>query len=104
MTEVKEKVITLEIELPHEFRIVRYGNNDSLELECLENDYDIKNRKKLDTKSWKFAGYFTTVQSALRGYLNQCPKKRLVGKKKLSDVIAFLKDIEYKIEDISRDY
>lgn len=102
MAETKERVITLEIELPHEFRIVRYGDSDTLELESMEFDFDIKTRKKLKTKSWKFSGFYTTLNTALKGYMNKVGVKRLSGKHDLKTVTEFMKSIEESVEEVSR--
>lgn len=90
----EKKEITLNMELPHEFRLVRYGDNDTLELESLEFDYDIKARKKLKTKSWKFVGYYSTVEAGIKSYLRVAPSKRMVGNKTIQDFRRFLQDIE----------
>lgn len=96
----ERKAITLNIELPHDFRIVRYGESDSLELESLENDYDRKERKKLKTKSWKFVGFYTTVEAAAKGYIKLAPSRRLIGNKTLSEVRRFVLDIRKVADEI----
>lgn len=101
MTSEKErKEITLNIELPHDFRIVRYGDSDTLELESLEHNYDRKERKKLNTKSWKFIGFYSSVESAAKGFVKLAPSKRLIGNKTLSEVRRFVLDIKKVADDI----
>lgn len=99
----ERKEITLNIDLPHEFRIVRYGDTDTLELESKEFDYDRKTKKKLKTKSWKFLGYFSSVDGAIRGYIKFAPAKRMVGNKTVQDYKRFLRDIEKEINKIVKE-
>lgn len=95
--------ITFKIELPYEFRIVRYGNNDYVELEILEKDWDMKEKKYKDTRSWKFAGYHGSVLSAIKQYINICPVKRLEGEVKLTDVNSMYRQIQNSINSILRE-
>lgn len=98
--EKERKEITLNIELPHDFRIVRYGDSDTLELESLEYDFDRKERKKLKTKSWKFVGYYSTVEAAAKGYIRLAPSKRMIGNKTLTEVRRFVLDIKKVADNI----
>ena len=99
-SEKERKEITLNIELPHDFRIVRYGDSDTLELESLEFVYDRKTKKKLKTKSWKFIGFYSSVEGAAKGYIKLAPSKRLIGNKTLSEVRRFVLDIKKVADDI----
>ncbi|EJD8512650.1 hypothetical protein M2M17_000449 [Staphylococcus pseudintermedius] len=98
---MKSNEITLEIELPYDFRIIRRGDSDNLELESLEYDFDIKERKKKNTKSWKFRGFYASVQAATRGYVKECPKRRMKGKVSLNDVVSMLKEVERIADKVS---
>lgn len=97
-----EKKITLEVELPYEFRIVRYGDSDNLELESFDKMYDIKTKKYKNEKAWRFCGYYASIQAALKGYIKDCPRKRLRGKVNLQETIEFLKEIERIAYSVSR--
>lgn len=104
MSEQKEREIRFEIVLPYEFRIVNYGSDDTVELEMLKEDVERGTKKKLGTKSWKFVGYYTNAQGALKGYLKRAPMVALKGKVELSEVVKVLKEIEDIVDNISRDY
>lgn len=101
---MENRKIRFEIELPHEFRIVNYYSDDTVELEVLKEDVERGSKKKLGTKSWKFVGYYTNVQGALKGYMKKAPMIALNGKVKLGEVTKVLKEIEDITDNVSRDY
>lgn len=91
----------LTIELPYDFRIIR-RNADSLELQSKEPDFDFTNKVYLDTKSWKFVGYYSSVNTALRGYIRKCPLMRLEGTVTLKEVHAFMREVDEIADRFSR--
>lgn len=97
----KSEDITLEVSLPYDFRIVRRGDSDNLELESLECSYDRKT-KEYKGKVWKFNGFYTSIQAATKGYIRECPRKRMKGKVELNDVLKFLKEVESIAEKVTR--
>lgn len=101
---MEDKNIRFKIELPHGFRIVNYGSDDTLELEVMKEDMERGTKKKLGTYSWKFAGYYTNVQGALKGYLKKAPMVALKGEVELGEVVRVLKEIENIVDNVSRDY
>ncbi len=102
MKETNEREVTLEITLPYEYRIVRYGKSDTLELEALEYDIDFKTKKPTNTKSWKFAGYFSNVRTALKAYTRNVPVKRMVGKHDLASTLEYLHEIDRIADQVSK--
>lgn len=101
---MENRKVRFEIELPHEFRIVNYDSDDTVELEILKEDMERGTKKKLGTKSWKFVGYYTNVQGALKGYMKRAPMVALKGKVRLAEVVKVVKEIEDIVDNVSRDY
>lgn len=92
-----DREVTLEMMLPHSYRIVRYGDSDSLEL---ENKITVTRKDGTREKEWKFVGYHSTFPTAIKHYLRHVPTRKLKGKTTIQDYIQFLKEIKAEINDI----
>lgn len=85
------------MKLPHSFTLVREGSgaNECYSLYSKERNKNVRTQEISD--SWKFCGYYSTIDKGLRAFIKKAPNKKLKGDLKVEEVIKFYEELRKEI-------
>lgn len=86
------------MKLPHSFILTREhsGANECYTLYSKERAKVVKTQEMVD--SWKFCGYYSTIEKGLKAFIKKAPNKKLKGDVKVQEVVDFLEELRKEIE------